>query len=244
MKKSFLLIPALALLSCGGGSGNSNSSSDSSSDSSSNQQQDTATTQSTHWIAYEVAQKIPEISPNWYSKEDFDGLNLDWIEKDNENYCSFQLSDPFFSIGCFPLKSGGYYVVEIISLVCDCPGDYEYNHFIYKDGKLSKTGSLLPKPTLNDFYSNADKFPKAVQTHLTDAVQNRTDYSFVASNNGLDVDFQGYEYDGEYVVPKFMKAYYAKKGAAFAHVNYIWDGEKFVRDPQTSPYEEDLALFK
>ena len=234
MKKSFLLIPALALLSCGGGNTNQ----------SQNNTDSTATPEPTPAIAYEVAKKISEIDPTWFSKEEFDKLDKVWTESDNDYFCFFQIGDPMFYIECFPLKSGGYYAVEMISKVCDCPGDYEYLHYIYKDGNLSKTGSLLPKPTLNDFYSNADKFPKAVQTHLKDAVENRTDYSFVTSSNGLEVTFQGFEYDGDYDVPKSMKTYYAKKGAVFANITYIWDGEKFIRDPQTSPYEEDLNLFK
>ena len=275
MKKSFLLIPALAVLilaSCGGGNGNqSQNTTDSTSfddgrdainrvstdrvsteDNAAPESPETelsetessapeSSTESS--IAYEVTELLVDKKLINITRDDLDNFDKQNLEQD-PNHIVVSPGDGIMRLHCYPYKSGGYYVAVIWDVVCDCPGEYRYEYFTYKDGNVTKAKSLFPKPTINDFYSNADKFPKDVYNILKQRIAGNTYYYFYYEGNNLTASFDGFEWDGGYDVPKQFKKYYETKEASFANITYIWDGEKFVRDPQTAPYEEDLALFK
>ena len=280
MKKSFLLIPALAaftLLSCGGGNGilsqhppdstpfddgrdainrvstdrvstEDNAAPESpeteSPETELSETESSAPESSTESsIAYEVTELLVDKKLINITRDDLDNFDKQNLEQD-PNHIVVSPGDGIMRLHCYPYKSGGYYVAVIWDVVCDCPGEYRYEYFTYKDGNVTKAKSLFPKPTINDFYSNADKFPKDVFNILKQRISENTYYYFYYDGNNLTASFDGFEWDGGYEVPKQFKKYYETKEASFANITYIWDGEKFVRDPQTAPYEEDLALFK
>ena len=260
MKKPFLIIPAiaLALASCGGGNSNQNGGTATDTTATVETPQcDVSTTTDTvtsanavtdikQCIAYEVLLKYAE-------KYDYPSKQMVEDQFDSE-YAQAQLAkDPEFveaspgdgmmRLHCYPNKNGGYYVVVIFDEVCDCPGAYRYEYFNYKDGNLTKAKSLLPKTTINDFYANADKFPKDVFNILKPRATGNVYHYFYSDSHKLTASFDGFEWDGGYDIPAPLKKYYEEKEASFPSITYIWDGEKFIRDPECEPYEEDLSLF-
>lgn len=148
-------------------------------------------------------------------------------------------------LDCFPIKTGGYFVLYS-TMSC---GDYEhwtYYPYVYKNGTLSDGKSLMPHPEINDFYSNADKFPKEAAEVLKLAVQNQ-EYSF---NNDkgkitLTVSFTAMELDERGgVFPKPLKGFNRKQGLLFPDIQYHWDGEQFARNDNSKPYKENLQYFE
>ena len=235
MKKPFLIIPAiaLALASCGGGNSNQNGGTATDTTATVETPQcDVSTTTDTvtsanavtdikQCIAYEVLLKYAE-------KYDYPSKQMVEDQFDSE-YAQNQLAkDPEFveaspgdgmmRLHCYPNKNGGYYVVVIFDEVCDCPGAYRYEYFNYKDGNLTKAKSLLPKTTINDFYANADKFPKDVFNILKPRATGNVYHYFYSDSHKLTASFDGFEWDGGYDIPAPLKKYYEKKEASFPSI--------------------------
>ena len=258
--KKHLIIPVLAALtlaSCGGGNSNQNNNSDTTavatvetpqcdvSTTTANETADTIT-DTKQCIAYEVLLKYAEKYdyPSKQMVEDqFEGeFKREQLAQDPE-FVEASPGDGMMRLHCYPYKNGGYYVLVIFDEVCDCPGAYRYEFFDYKDGNLTKAKSLLPKPTINDFYANADKFPKDIFNILKPRATGNVFHYYDYDSHKLTASFEGFEWDGGYDVPAPLKKYYEAKEASFPSITYIWDGEKFIRDPECEPYEEDLSLF-
>lgn len=196
-------------------------------------------------IACEVALKYAEKNELFLSTENVKERYASYGKEVDEHpeFMEIAPDDGFLRLRCYPMKSGGYYVLLIWDEVCDCPGAYRYEYFNYKDGSLTKAKSLLPKPSITDFYANSDKFPKDIFNILKTRTSECNYCTFDRNGEKLTANFEIYEWDGEYVVPKPLNPYFEKKGDDSPKILYIWDGEKFVRDPENQPYEEDLSLF-
>ena len=196
-------------------------------------------------IACEVALKYAEKNELFLSTENVKERYASYGKEVDEHpeFMEIAPDDGFLRLRCYPMKSGGYYVLLIWDEVCDCPGAYRYEYFNYKDGSLTKAKSLLPKPSITDFYANSDKFPKDIFNILKTRTSECNYCTFDRNGEKLAANFEIYEWDGEYVVPKPLNPYFEKKGDDSPKILYIWDGEKFVRDPENQPYEEDLSLF-
>ena len=196
-------------------------------------------------IACEVALKYAEKNELFLSTENVKERYASYGKEVDEHpeFMEIAPDDGFLRLRCYPMKSGGYYVLLIWDEVCDCPGAYRYEYFNYKDGSLTKAKSLLPKPSITDFYANSDQFPKDIFNILKTRTSECNYCTFDRNGEKLAANFEIYEWDGEYVVPKPLNPYFEKKGDDSPKILYIWDGEKFVRDPENQPYEEDLSLF-
>ena len=192
-------------------------------------------------IAYEVVEKMVDNKLVPFKKDALECIGQKYIAE-NINRISVHPGDGSMYLHCFPMNGGGYYVPVVWNEVCDCPVAYRYEYYTYKDGNLTKAKSLIPKPTINDFYANADQLPANVSAILKQRIADNTYYYF-AKDSAICVSFEGIEWDGEYVVPEPLKKFFDSKRNNFPHINYIWDGGKFIRDPEDKPYEEDLSLF-
>ena len=170
-------------------------------------------------------------------------------EYEDECFRFFEIPDGGFSRYWynyfFPKKDGGYIV---IAEVTNAGGDaYEptYNYHIYdcKDGKIADAAKIL-KPTANDYYSNFADFPKAAADAIKKAIDNSTRYNVVNSKT-VEVTFFPWSFEGddpedaEYVLPKALRGFNSKQGDQFPSITYKWDGEQFVRDPESKPLQED-----
>ena len=139
MKKSFLLIPALALLSCGGGSGNQSQNADSTSIDG----RDAINRVST--VPPDVNKQIWDLLVSKSNSEImFDDSEFENYKTDdgvNVQMEGMELSD-YFAYKFFPLKDGS---VKVYVLESDFfwHGDgedrFSFNSYIFKDGKLEPT---------------------------------------------------------------------------------------------------------
>ena len=207
---------------------------------------------------YKVIEKLIEEKLIYFKKEDLDEA---WAKKHDPEYLKIypKLQDPKFIIFycgrecsefyCLPRNTGGYCVIEQIGEIASYPFDFRF--YNYKNGQVERDYNY-PKPSLKDFYANAEKFPSDAfnlfSAHIAD-----NKYQMYYDDNILKVHFIAfyYEYghgDYGYVVPASLKKFFEAKQYCGPYklpsVNYIWNGEEFVRDPDNKPYEEDLTLFE
>ena len=186
-----------------------------------------------------------------FMNDNFEELGV--LGKKQHQHIQFNwLHDPYDEdldgyLDCFPLKDGGYFVMFTVVET----GDYEhyFNHYyIYKNNKLTESDKHMPHPTIKDFYSNADKFPKKV---------------FDALTNEVDVAECTYEQDGQRLIiwlnpwdcdetgctlPESLKCFEPSANDdehyTFPTIEYTWKDGQFVRNPDSKPRVEDLDYFK
>lgn len=205
---------------------------------------------------YKVLEKLIEEKLIYLKK---DALDEAWAKKHDPEYLKIypKLQDPGFieipsgreatEFYCLPRNTGGYYVIELIYELGSPPFDFAF--FNYKDGKVERDYNY-PKPTLKDFYANADKFPSEAYNLFSEHIADNK-YQMCYIDNKLIVHFIAFYYEyPRYVVPASLQKFFEAKqyrmyyGYILPSVNYIWNGEEFVRDPDNKPYEEDLTLFE
>jgi len=217
-------------------------------------------------IAYKVVEKLiekklinfdkKELDKAWADKHD--PKEIEWFpEYKDPGYLNMYFSREYTHIYCLPYNRGGYYIIKL-SGESGCDPD-EYRFFNYKDGKIERDNNY-PKPTLKDFYANADKFPSEAINFFSSLIAEHSYYMDYVKNK-LIVHFIPFEYEyrqkirGHVVPASLRKFFYAKQEANNQYANkkgpyklpkviYIWNGEEFVRDPENKPYEEDLSLFE
>lgn len=146
-------------------------------------------------------------------------------------------------LDCFPINSGGYFAL-FRTMSC---GDYEhwtYTPYIYKDGRLSDGKSMMPVPGINDYYSNADKFPKDAAEVLSAAME-APDYTLESNDDNITlyVSFNPWELDERGgVLPAPLKGFQRKENMGFPGLSYHWTGDGFSTSDK--PYKEDLQYFE
>lgn len=202
MKKTLLIIPALALASCGG---NSNSGSEAI-----NAQTDTLA----EYIAYQV---FKQINPDSTAE-------LPDYEQDKLKYTArFQIDEEvgqYASVNCYPQKKGGYLAVYSVEECFELGdgGECEtkaFKAFNYADGKISEDNTLLPKPTFDDvnkyeavwFYNPNDK---NLDSAKTDFAQN----GYRCSLYGKDIMVSVGKDDS------FLRLFYKFNGDSFEQGEY------------------------
>ena len=139
MKKSFLLIPALALLSCGGGSGNQSQNADSTSidgrDAINRVSTENADVNKQIWDLL-VSKGNSDIMFDDSEFENYktdDGVNVQMEGMELSNYFAYKY---------FPLKDGSFKVYETSADFFwhgDGEDSFSFNSYIFKDGKLEPT---------------------------------------------------------------------------------------------------------
>ena len=123
----------------------------------------------------------------------------------------------------------------------------------YIDGKISfdiddhgTMRNALPKPDINDFYLNADKFPKEAYDCLAKA---RLSYKFYInySDNSISVTLDPYvgEPDAtQKILPDPISGLENRGYVYFPTVAYHWDGDNYIIDSKHKPFEEELRFFE
>ena len=147
-------------------------------------------------------------------------------------------------LDCFPLNDGSYFVMFAVIET----GDYEhylYDYYVYKDKTLTPTDKYMPTPGINDYYSNADKFPKKVVDALKEEIQFYS-YTYVQENDKLIVTFNPWACDETGCsLPEDLQCFESEDSyCQFPTIEYTWKNGQFVRDPESKPREEDLSYFK
>jgi hypothetical protein len=254
MKKALSIIAALILASCGGGTTNQNvGTSDttggdgvhtvSTTDTAATQPATSDSKPANKPIVIEVAEKLAEKDLAGFSTND-----LEKLEKyQPEHIFNFRPWDMGIDIHCFPYKDNGCAVVVILDLVCDYCGmasSKEYKLFSYKDGTITKINNLLPKPGIDDFYANAADFPKDTYNDLKKAIASTIWYS-VTDDAKLLAEAEVVEWDGEdrILAKSLVPLIDNNESWHYPSTCYIWDGEKFVRAPESKPLTQDLKVF-
>ena len=145
----------------------------------------------------------------------------------------------------FDLSNGGWFILTSYSEGCDCMEAF-YDQYTYSGGKLTKA-SLLPRPGINDYYSNAKDFPKEAAEIIESAIDNSLTYNYLEgdSKDYLTVRFDAMMCDemGWYL-PKTINGLRKKSSSPFPEITYVWDGEKFIRDSDSKPVKEDINLLR
>ena len=256
MKKHYILTAAVALTLCACGGGNSN------------QNNASQTADTTNVASQEngddKTQMIIQIMKELGVDDDFDpetinstteeaaktlGVNSDYfrcVEEFDNHYKTV------YNIFFYPLNSGGTeIIVELKTVGLDDDMYYQitderhYCRQTFENGSLTKHDEVFPL-TINDFYSNADKFPEPSRMALEEAVSKKLKVKFL-DNNKIEVTLNPYETEciceGEYelMLPSTLCGLADKTKNIFPSVTMSWNGEKFVRE--SKPFEEDLKYF-
>ena len=247
MKKQSLIfsLAALTLFSCGGSSTQKQNNADNPATEKTDTVKQTDAVQNVSSTENKTAEKIPfaaeiakRIGENFYGalEATIGRENDDWKYQEHIAYENMALD-------CFPLKSGGYFVIQTEIAMCDC--EYEtYKSYVYSKSELKANNILLPCPKINDFYSNADKFPEAVREELEEKILTKTRYRY--DSGALNITFDPYncnEDNPESVLAEPIKGLELKNGNIVPVILYNWDGEKFVRESESKPLEENLKYF-
>ena len=261
---TFLLALALTIASCGGGNTTQATSADSqSADSTKNIEtiEETAdepstTDETADSVVIQVARILAAQEDNPLTEDDVKLYIKTYIStSDLYNIYDFQpqgFKGYGVSIHCYPYNTGGYYVLVIWNLK-GIRGNNEYHSYSFKGGKLTETQSPLPTPGMDDFFSNADQFPKDAY----DEIKNRIPfYEYNRYYEKMLVSFNCFEYVGGksnmgYKVPKPLQTYFNALTGDEGHyrgmpcLKYRWDGEKFILDTDSDnkPFKEDLTYF-
>lgn len=168
------------------------------------------------------------------------------------DYAYFQNKDyDEFFLYCFPNKGDVY---NVFFRTYDYQGETivldhnKYYYYTYLNGKLQETNNFMPQPGINDFYSNADQFPKEAHDILSAAIAQR-DYKYNYQDKTLTISFCPWKEDsrGRVSLPYGIERMLCKQTKdnelyIFPEIKYNWNGTQFVRAPNSKPVEEDVDL--
>ena len=167
-------------------------------------------------------------------------------ELNTENHLYFELNPggdamSFHDLDCFGIRGGGF----LVNFYCDGYMVPLTETFVYQDGKLTETHlyKYIPQPSINQFYANADKFPKPVYDFFVNKIESgltlHVDEGKLVGK--IDVWQEGSE---GYELPAVIKGLEKKTDEYIVpQIKYIWNGERFVIDPDYKPLTEDLKYF-
>ena len=185
--------------------------------------------------AYTILQTLMQQYDVPFTQENID--EAEWGDDDSEGlYCHFGAEPVNYLLHCFPHKNGGYMAI----LLAEDLSTFEFRNyaFYYKDGEMTNPTDVLPYPTMEDYYSNADQFPKPAYFALSTVVEYPI-YNYDRAKKQLQVTFMLLLSENDFV-KKYMKA---RKAMIGPQITYTWDGEQFVRTPDNKPFDEDLSIF-
>ena len=222
-------------------------------------------------IAITVLKALAEMNDNplYLTQEAVENVS-EKDETNSEEHCACVLSldkesDESFTVvvDCFPRTKGGYAVIFTKTSGCCLCYFNHYEGFYYKDGVLTKAEDLLPVSSIDDFYSNADAFPDEAYYLLSNSEEY---YWFDDEKNQLVTGFDPFicMESIRIYLPKALRGFYLKIDESFEDftereqrdaideggyqmfptIAYNWDGERFVRDADSKPLEEDLKYFR
>ncbi len=219
MKKSFILIPAIALLaSCGGGQ-------------QTQQNTDTAngrdgrpsvsTTEPTEPVpdfpepttnvAYEVALLLNPQAKKYQPSDTADKLEFSFEFEDDENYDL----GPVATTRCMPNNDGGYTVIyqeKEEGVLGD--GYIErcnvFDMYLYKDGKLTPKQDLLPEPTFANFEAQDALVMMGHEQDIADFISKGNKFTYELVDNKKIAVCTHFE-------------------SNYTTVYYNWDGKQFVQ---------------
>ena len=184
-------------------------------------------------IAYNILNTIAEIKVDNFGKDAFNEIYWNG-ENDYYEHLELIFDEYAYFFDCFPLKNGGYYVL------------FQNETFTYKDGKLVKGPNFLPKPSIDDFFADADKFPKDAHDAIQKKVETASSayYDKDAEQLLVYVGIRNHDKEGNVSFPKALEKLIALDtddnvpyDMKYPNVRYIWNGEQFVRDPENKPLE-------
>ena len=164
-----------------------------------------------------------------------------WYSVDNDLY---YINDNLWLVttNCFEKKDGGYFVL----FVKNYGNTFEYDTYDFSGGKLTPTdGSLLPTPSIENFYTNYNDFPASVRRCMEKLIaQNTSYYQKYNDSTVLTVSFSQRPSTGEYPTPLHNYSVFSADEDVFPKLEYKWDGEQFTLLPDPKPWEADLSYFQ
>ncbi len=230
MKKSFLLIPALALFSCGGGNTNQNGNDNGNGDGT-----DAINRVSTTPESESAPTEFPDVEPEtniaFEACQKINPLAKDFAKADTAGKLMFSFStldeemdlDRTVSTVCKSHKSGGYVVIYQDKTEGFIGDGYveEINKFavyLYNNGTLTERSDLLPKPTMEEYFASDGLvfYGRDIDSYKT------------------SLKSSGYSYE---LIDKNLTLFFADSDENPSMV-FNWDGEKFF------PSKKDRILTK
>lgn len=184
-------------------------------------------------FAINIIKAISEQRPDIFDKMDLRELTQD-IDDSNSEILKYWNGDKIeepIGMTSLPIKTGGHYILFCTSVYDENSKNYT---LLYKDGNITEIpkSQLYPQPTINDFYANADQFPKEIYDLLVKEIETHLDYLYNENNNWLNVMWLGNR--DEEILPEPLQKL-KKDGFQFPLLLYSWDGEHFVIDPDNKP---------
>ena len=187
-----------------------------------------------------------------FVEKNFNDIHI-WGKKEHQHFQFNWQHGPYDEdldgyLDCFPLKDGSYFVMFTVVET----GDYEHylhHYYTFKDNVLTESDKYLPHPTINDFYTNADKFPKKVSAALTEEI-NTAEYTYDQDEQKLIIWLNPWMCDETGCeLPDALKCFDRSGDSedeyyTFPTIEYTWKDGQFVRNPDSKPRTEDLKYFK
>ena len=220
MKKSFILIPAIALLaSCGGGQQTQQNT-----DTAANGRDGVHTVSTTEPtkpvpdfpepttnVAYAVALKLNPQAKKHQPSDTADKLEFSFEFEDDEKYDL----GPVATTRCMPNNDGGYTVIyqeKEEGVLGD--GYIErcnvFDVYLYKDGKLTPKQDLLPKPTFANFEAQDALVMMGHEQDIADFISKGNKFTYELVDNKKIAVCTHFE-------------------SNYTTVYYNWDGKQFVQ---------------
>ena len=231
MKKSLLLIPALALFSCGGGNTNQSQNNNATTADGTDAINRVSTTPESESAPTEFPDVEPETNIAFEACQKINPLAKDFAKADTAGKLMFSFStldeemdlDRTVSTVCKSHKSGGYVVIyqdKTEGFIGD--GYMERINkcavYLYNNGTLTERNDLLPKPTMEEYFASDGLvfYGRDIDSYKT------------------SLKSSGYSYE---LIDKNLTLFFADSDENPSMV-FNWDGEKFF------PSKKDRILTK
>ena len=179
---------------------------------------------------YQILKILAENGSQKFKTKDFEQIYFD--TSDSTHAC-FPAAGYYYDLGCFPLDEGGYAAILDIAKT-----EHKYCSYLFRDGVLTPDDSICPKPSLEDFFSNANDFPKPVFDALTKSIKSsKFWYVFSADEQNLTAKLS-------LMVNDKNKWLVWRLEPEMPEIPYVWNGSQFVIEEGYQPTEQDMSIFE
>ena len=178
---------------------------------------------------YQILKILAEDGSQKFTADDFEQI---YFNPNDGTHACFSAAELYYDLDCFPLDEGGYAAILDIAEV-----EHTYCTYIFRDGTLTPTDNLLPKPTLDDFFTNAKEFPKLVYDALVKSIKSNSYwYVYSADEETLTAKLS-------LIVNDKNKWLVWKLESQMPEIPYVWNGSQFVIDSEYQPTKQDTKIF-
>ena len=179
---------------------------------------------------YQILKILAENGSQKFTLNDFEDI---YFDPSNGTHACFSAAGLYYELDCFALDDGGYAAILDIAETA-----HTYCTYLFRDGELTPTDGICPKPGLDVFFSNAKEFPKLVYDGLVSNIKSNN-YWYI-----YDADEQILKTKLSLDVTDDNKWLLWKLEPEMPEIPYTWNGSQFVIVPEYEPTKQDTKIFE